>query len=150
MTHPAPYTVGRDPASSRGVPASSRGVIVIADDDPALRNVLRFTMQRIGFAVEGFGDGQPTLERLRRGGVDLLITDHQMPRCSGVELLQRMVADESIDNVPTILCTAKGLELDTRNLASKFDLLSIVLKPFSPRKLGEFVSRSLASVTPSC
>ncbi|TWU44095.1 Chemotaxis protein CheY [Novipirellula aureliae] len=119
--------------------------IVIAEDDPAFRSVLAYTMKRIGFKVECFGDGDAAYGRLQQGNVDLLITDQQMPFCSGVELLKRIACDPSLAGLPAILCTAKGLELDGGQLRSQFNLLSIEHKPISPRKLGNLVGNYFAA-----
>ncbi|TWT80810.1 hypothetical protein CA13_22560 [Planctomycetes bacterium CA13] len=119
--------------------------IVIAEDDPAFRNVLHFLMTRMGFAVESFSDGQLAYERLKSYAADLLITDQQMPHCSGIDLLQKIANDEAIADIPAVLCTAKGLELDTQSLVERFSIVAIMHKPFSPRKLGQFVREFLVA-----
>ncbi|TWT93984.1 response regulator [Stieleria varia] len=124
---------------------SNSPAILIIEDDPVFRRVLSFTLSKAGFAVETASDGEKGYERLMRGGIDFLVTDYQMPICSGLQLLERL------DNVPgykrpnAILCTAKGLELDGEALRNRFRLTAILHKPFSPRKLSELVVDALAS-----
>ncbi|TWU49792.1 response regulator [Rubripirellula reticaptiva] len=119
--------------------------VLIAEDDPVFRRVLGFTISRSGNNVEMASNGLAAYERLCQGGIDFLVTDHQMPVCSGLELLDRIRANPAIEQVPTILCTAKGFELDSQLLQQRFGLVSIMHKPFSPRLLIELITRSLGA-----
>ena len=115
--------------------------VLIAEDDPVFRRVMGFSIARSGLTVESVGDGQAAYERLCQGGIQFLVTDHQMPICSGLELLDKLAANPSVTCPPTILCTAKGLELDSRGLESRYNLISVMHKPFSPRKLCDLILR---------
>ena len=84
--------------------------VLIAEDDPVFRRVMGFSIARSGLTVESVADGQAAFERLSQGGIHFLVTDHQMPVCSGLELLERLASNPSVPCPPTILCTAKGLE----------------------------------------
>src|SRR6056297_2438641 len=64
--------------------------VLIAEDDPVFRRVISFTLSRCSLAVEAVGDGDAAYRRLREGGIDFLVTDHQMPICSGLELIERL------------------------------------------------------------
>ena len=55
------------------------------------------------------------------------------------ELLDKLAADSSVPCPPTILCTAKGLELDSQGLETRYNLISVMHKPFSPRKLCDLI-----------
>ena len=124
---------------------SQQRTILIVEDDPVFRRVINFTVARSGFAVETASDGQAAYERICRGGIDFLVTDHQMPICSGLELLEKLEANLSIVRPPTILCTAKGLELDSQGLQARFGLAAVMHKPFSPRKLSELIEQFIGS-----
>ncbi len=113
--------------------------VLIAEDDPVFRRVMGFSIARCGLTVESVGDGEAAYQRLCRGGISFLITDHQMPVCTGLELLDRLEANPDIKAPPTILCTAKGLELDSKGLETQYNLVTVMHKPFSPRKLGELI-----------
>jgi two-component system, chemotaxis family, chemotaxis protein CheY len=119
--------------------SQSLPTVLIAEDDPVFRRVMSFTIARSGLTVETVGDGEAAFQRLSAGGVDFLVTDHQMPVCSGLELLLRLIANPQVNFPPTILCTAKGLELDTQDLQTRFGLTAVMHKPFSPRKLTEMI-----------
>ena len=107
--------------------------VLISEDDPVFRRVLEFTIKRHGWTAFVAGDGQTAWEMLKSESVHFLITDQQMPRLTGLELLQRKAADKTVCGVPAILCTAKGLELDKDQLISQLGLVDILHKPFSPQ-----------------
>ncbi len=123
---------------------SNTPTILIIEDDPVFRRVLHFTVAKSGFNSETACNGEEGFQRLMQGGIDFMVTDLQMPICSGLELLQRLESIENFQRPRTILCTAKGLELDTEELRKRYDLIGIVHKPFSPRKLVDLISRSAA------
>ncbi|MEM1227521.1 MAG: response regulator [Planctomycetota bacterium] len=123
--------------------------VLIAEDDPVFRHLLQYTLQRAGYRVVAVADGESAWQRWLAGGIHLLVTDQQMPRCSGIELISRiedhcrsvvMGDDTSRDGSPSertpiILCTAKGLELDRRRLSDQLGLIDVLSKPFSPKQL---------------
>jgi len=124
--------------------------VLIAEDDPVFRRVMGFSIARSGLTVESVGDGEAAYQRPCQGGIHFLVTDHQMPVCSGLELLDRMVANKNKANPwpPAILCTAKGLELDSQALESRYNLVAVMHKPFSPRKLSELILKHVGPGTP--
>lgn len=113
--------------------------VLIAEDDPVFRRVMSFSIARSGLTVESVADGAAAYERLCHGGIHFLVTDHQMPVCSGLELLEKLAANKQACFPPTILCTAKGLELDSQGLQSQYSLVAVMHKPFSPRKLCDLI-----------
>jgi CheY-like chemotaxis protein len=120
--------------------------VLIAEDDPVFRRVMGFSIARTGLTVESVSNGQEAYDRLRQGGIHFLVTDHQMPVCSGLELLEKLNADAEIQCPPVILCTAKGLELDSQGLESRYRLVAVMHKPFSPRKLGDLILKHVGSI----
>jgi CheY-like chemotaxis protein len=113
--------------------------VLIAEDDPVFRRVMSFSIAKTGLTVESVDNGLAAFERLSQGGIDFLVTDHQMPVCSGLELLERLASDPQLAATPTILCTAKGLELDRLELESRYKLVAVMHKPFSPRMLVDLI-----------
>ena len=122
---------------------STTPTVLIIEDDPVFRRVLSFTVAKSGLAVETCNDGDSGYQRLLKGGIDFIVTDFQMPGCGGVELLQRLDELADYERPPAILCTAKGLELDSEKLRLDFRLACIMHKPFSPRKLSEVIVQHL-------
>lgn len=125
---------------------SSTPTILIVEDDPVFRRVMSFTVAKTGFVVETANHGQLGYERLLQGGIDFLVTDLQMPICSGLELLERLGDVPGYERPSTILCTAKGMELDTEQLIKRWGLVTVMHKPFSPRKLSAVIEEYLGGV----
>ena len=119
--------------------------VLIAEDDPVFRRVLAAAIGRIGVDTETVSNGDEAYERIQRGGVDFLVLDYQMPICSGIEFLERMATGKQNkhDLPPTILCTAKGFEIDGPALSERFGLVAILHKPFSATQLGKLISENL-------
>lgn len=135
-------------------------VVLIAEDDPVFRRLLQFTIERAGYTVVVTANGNEAWERLQQGGIDLLVTDQQMPHCTGIELLHRIAnAPSSVDDEAgnstnhlldaTILCTAKGLEIDRQLLKEQFGLLEVIGKPFSPKQLAHILDQFFQSRKPN-
>lgn len=111
--------------------------VLVAEDDSVFRHLLQFTIARAGYNVIAVGDGEAAWQRLQLGDIDFLVTDHQMPRCSGLELIARMQQDSpwSQQQDRIILCTAKGLEIDRDVITRQIGVRAVMSKPFSPKQL---------------
>lgn len=125
---------------------ASHDTVLIVEDDPVFRRVLSFTVSKMGIPVETANDGKDGFERLIQGGISFIVTDYQMPGCDGIEMLRRLDQVENYSRPHTILCTAKGLELDAAQLRREFDLVAILHKPFSPRKLSDLLVEHLSPI----
>ena len=119
--------------------------VLIAEDEPVFRRVISFTLQRQGFQVTAVPNGAEAWERLNSEPFDAMVTDHQMPGGSGIELLEKVRASDLFGKFPIILCTAKGLELDAGYLIERFGLVTVLHKPFSPQRLAKLLSESQAT-----
>ena len=119
--------------------------VLVAEDDPVFRRVMEFTLGRGCLVVESVSDGLSALHRLEAGGIDFLVTDQQMPGCTGLELLAQKKNNPVISGIPAILCTAKGFELDTQHLINEFNLIEVMHKPFSPRRLSKVIQTHVQS-----
>ena len=122
----------------------SKPKVLIAEDDAVFRRVLEFSIRKRGFDVEVRHDGRAALERLRGGGVDLLVTDQQMPRLWGVDLLTAVRDERLLPPRQAILCTAKGFEIDRDALIDSLGLIAVLNKPFSPKQLGDLLESASA------
>ena len=71
-----------------GAPAARR--VLVVDDDPAIRAMVRKALERHGFAVDTANDGVEALTRLEAGAYDLLVLDLMMPRLDGFGVLERL------------------------------------------------------------
>jgi two-component system, cell cycle response regulator len=123
-----------DASASRPVRGST---IVIADDDRITRELLAGTLGAHGYVVEAVADGQMAVERVARGGVDLVLLDILMPRLSGLEtcrLLKGMTSDAFL---PVVLVTVKT-DSASRVEGLKIGADDYVCKPFDE---GELIAR---------
>jgi DNA-binding response OmpR family regulator len=115
--------------------------VLVADDESAIANVVAKKLTNAGLQVIVAMDGQEAYELARADPPDFLITDLQMPRMGGLELVARL-ANELPREVPTILLTAKGFEISRASVAH-LPICRIMTKPFSPRELLTCVQEKL-------
>ncbi|HEV3003160.1 MAG TPA: response regulator, partial [Pirellulales bacterium] len=118
--------------------------VLVAEDNLAMRAVVRFNLQQAGFCVIATANGREAWRALEREEpIDLVITDEQMPEMTGQELCRRMRQDARFAQLPLILLTAKGFELDDELLRSELRVIKLMIKPFSPRELLHVVADCL-------
>lgn len=122
-----------------------RELILIADDDAAMRSMLRASLERRGYDVEEYGDGEALLQRLEsvRSGApapDLIVSDVQMPGKTGLDVLHWL--ERSHSSVPVILITAFGDER-THQRARQLGARLIVDKPFKLSEMQHYIAETL-------
>ena len=105
--------------------------ILIIDDDPQIRDVLRIALKQAGYAVAEAGDGAEGLAKARNGRADLIVLDIGLPEMDGLELCRRLRAER---DTPVLFLTARDDEID-RVLGFELGGDDYVTKPFSPREL---------------
>ncbi len=115
--------------------------ILVVDDVPAIREILVAVLGQAGYSVTSADDGEMAWDALSADSFDLLITDHEMPRLTGTELLRR--ARASMVNLPVILMSGRiPYEEDDLGELTRNGL--IMAKPFSFAELLENIRRLLA------
>ena len=118
-----------------GASPSSRGHILVADDEPHIRRVLVTILANAGFTVREARDGAEALDALESGAhVDFFILDLMMPRASGMDVLARIRSHPVHRHAPVVILTAKGQDTD-RDAAFLAGADDFLTKPFSPKKL---------------
>ncbi|WP_112309553.1 response regulator transcription factor [Pseudogemmobacter bohemicus] len=122
--------------------------ILIVDDDPRLRDLVRLAMERAGFAVITAADGRSCLTHLAREMPDLIVLDIGLPEMDGFETCRRI---RQRSEVPVLFLTARDDEID-RIVGLELGADDYVTKPFSPRELvarvRAILKRSSAPVQP--
>lgn len=108
--------------------------ILVIDDEPDLRALVRVNLEQAGHRVEAVGNGRDALEALRRSLPDLVVLDLMLPDISGTDLCRRLRYDPNTAELPIIMLTAKSEELD-RVVGFELGADDYVTKPFSPREL---------------
>ncbi len=108
--------------------------ILLVDDEDSIQTLLTFPLERDGYRVVQARDGEEALRRFGDENVDLVVLDVMLPRLDGLEVCKRL---RSQSNVPIIMLTARGEELD-KVLGLELGADDYITKPFSIR---EFRSR---------
>lgn len=111
--------------------ADARTHLLIVDDDHELCSMLVEYLGPEGFTTEMAGTGTAALDRVTRGGLDLVVLDVMLPELSGFEVLRRL---RSVSRIPVIMLTARGEEVD-RVVGLELGADDYLAKPFSPREL---------------
>jgi response regulator RpfG family c-di-GMP phosphodiesterase len=115
--------------------------ILLVDDEPALRELLRTTLESVEITVDEAGSALEAEARIRRKLPDLIILDLRMPGMSGTELCTRLKREPQTRAVPIVLLT--GAEAEEARGARQAGADALVRKPFSPLELLSVVEQLL-------
>jgi response regulator RpfG family c-di-GMP phosphodiesterase len=113
--------------------------ILLVDDEPALRELLRATFEGADVTVDEASSGLEAEARVRRRRPDVIVLDLRMPGMDGAELCRRLKADERTSSIPIVLLTGAAEEEARR--ARRAGAAALVRKPFSPLDLLAVVQR---------
>ncbi|GGK37994.1 hypothetical protein GCM10010124_33520 [Pilimelia terevasa] len=118
--------------------------VLVAEDDPDIRDLVVFKLEQAGHEVVEVGDGLGALAAVEGDDLpDLVVLDVAMPGLSGLDVCRQMRADPRTKGLLIILLTAQAQETDVeRGFAVGAD--DYVIKPFSPRELVSRVQSLLA------
>jgi sigma-B regulation protein RsbU (phosphoserine phosphatase) len=108
---------------------------LVVDDDPVLLRLITHFLQRRGYAVEHREDGVAALERVRAGGINLVVTDRNMPLMDGLELCRAMRALNASTYVYCIMLTASN-EPQSLVVAMEAGVDDFIAKPLNLAELG--------------
>ena len=125
------------------MPTTNR--ILVADDDPDIRDVLKRVLSARGCQVETVADGEAALEALRREPPDALLLDLELPGLSGLEVLSR-IKEEGLD---VVVITMSGHPVAERHLGPdsvKLGASDFILKPFDLAHLENTLLARLQSL----
>jgi DNA-binding response OmpR family regulator len=115
-------------------PEGDRPVVLVADDDDDIRDLVAFRLARAGYEVLRAGDGQQALDLAREHHPDLAVLDVMMPKLTGYDVTRELRANQETSRIPVILLTARVQEADVaRGFEAGAD--DYVKKPFSPQEL---------------
>jgi len=113
--------------------------ILLVDDEPALRELLRATFEGADVTVDEAESGLDAEARIRRRRPDVIVLDLRMPGMSGAELCKRLKAGERTREIPIVLLT--GADPEEARRAQRAGAAALVHKPFSPLDLLAVVER---------
>jgi DNA-binding response OmpR family regulator len=119
--------------------------VLVVEDDRIVRRIVVTKLHSLGYEVSEVEDGQEALDLFKGGEIpDLLITDSNMPRVNGLQLVRKLRAsdDAEVAALPVIMLTARQSERDIiEGLETGLD--DYIVKPFSPDELAARVHTTL-------
>ena len=113
--------------------------ILVVDDDDSIRELNARVLALSGYHVDAAADGEDAWQALNTDNYDLLITDHKMPKMTGIELLQRLHAARM--GLPAIMVTSTFPE-EELNRHPWLQPFATLLKPFTPDQLDEYLAEA--------
>lgn len=121
-------------------------MIWCVDDDNTIREIEVYTLEQTGFTARGFADGVSMLEALKTEKPELIVLDIMMPEIDGIEVLKRLRSEPKYKDIPVIMATAKGAEMDKiGGLNSGAD--DYLVKPFGVMEMVARVNAVLRRIT---
>lgn len=117
--------------------------ILIAEDEPDIRELVAFTLRFAGHEVITTSNGEEALQQASLVTPDIILMDVRMPKMTGYDACRAMKADPDLQDIPVVFLSAKGqdAEIQTGLNAGAEEYL---LKPFAPDQLAERVKAILA------
>ena len=108
--------------------------VFIVEDEPDLRDTLKYNLENEGFSVEAFSNGEAFLGSVDKNKPNLVILDLMLPGVSGLDVCRELRANENYDGIGIVMLTAKSEEID-RIVGFELGADDYVTKPFSVREL---------------
>ncbi|MFA5144461.1 MAG: response regulator transcription factor [Candidatus Omnitrophota bacterium] len=108
--------------------------ILAIEDDKHISKLIKYNLEKSGYDCSIAGDGEEALDMLSKESADLIILDIMLPKIDGFEVCRLIKQDSRLKNIPILMLTAKGEEVD-RIVGLELGADDYVVKPFSPREL---------------
>lgn len=108
--------------------------VLTVDDEPDILNLLGYNLKKAGYEVIEATDGREAIELAKERLPDLILLDIMLPNMEGTEALKHLKREPVTADIPVIMLTAKGEEID-RVLGFELGAEDYITKPFSPREL---------------
>jgi len=123
-------------------PDTSRPVVLVADDDPDILDLVEFRLEQPGYGVVTAKDGEEALALARERRPAVCVLDVMMPKLNGFEVVQAMRADPATRDIPVVFLTAT---VQDRDVARGFEVGGddYLRKPFNPQELQARVAALL-------
>lgn len=116
--------------------------ILIVEDDPTTIQLIEFLLKKNDFGVFIAHNGVEALELSKKEKADLILMDVMMPKMDGIEAIERLKKDETTRDIPIVILSALGQEMDVmRGLQAGAS--GYIVKPFSPKELLDEINAKL-------
>ncbi len=117
--------------------------VMVVDDSSVMRQIIKNNLKQLGFELGNLldaEDGEEALNKINRGGIDLVISDWNMPKMTGIDLLRAVRADEVLKELPFLMVTS---EADKEKImeAVQAGVNQYIVKPFNANQLAEKVKK---------
>ena len=123
-------------------PSLKKTLIVLAEDEHQIARLVRFKLEKDGYAVHVAENGRDALDLIRQTIPDIVILDVMMPVMDGFDVLREIKSSKATASIPAIMLTAREMEED---VLKGFELGAVdyMTKPFSPSELSARVRVNL-------
>jgi phosphate regulon transcriptional regulator PhoB len=122
--------------------------VLIVEDEPDIRDLLAFHLEREGFQVVQARTGAEALRQIRAAPPDLVVLDLMLPELDGLEVCRRLRRDPTTATLPIVMLTARGDEVD-RVLGLELGADDYIVKPFSPKEVVARIRAVLRRAEPA-
>ena len=118
--------------------------VLVVDDFATMRRIVKNILKQLGYSnIVEADDGTTALEILEKEKVDMIISDWNMPKMTGLDLLKNVRGNAEMADTPFIMVTAEAQQ-DNIILAVKAKVSQYIVKPFTAETLGEKIDKILA------
>ncbi len=124
----------------------AKGKILVVDDEVYIVHILDFSLGVEGYDVITAFDGEQALAKVSQDKPDLIVLDIMMPKLDGYETCKRLKGDAATRDIPIILLSAKGRNVDQK-VGFEVGADDYITKPFSPRKLVDRINSILGQTS---
>ena len=108
--------------------------VLVVDDEVHIVHVVAIKLRNNGYEPIVAGNGEEAYELACRENPDIIIADYMMPVMNGLELIEKLRANDHTKNIPVILLTARSFAIDDSR-QQQLRISQCVTKPFSPKEL---------------
>ncbi|MGA7194418.1 MAG: response regulator transcription factor [Anaerolineales bacterium] len=117
--------------------------ILIAEDEPDIRDLVAFTLRFAGYEVVAANNGEEAVQKASVEFPDLILMDVRMPRMTGYDACRAMKANPELKDIPVVFLSAKGQESEIQT-GLEAGAEEYLLKPFAPDQLTDRVRAILS------
>lgn len=116
--------------------------IMTVDDSTSIRQMVTFTLKNAAYEVVEAKDGKEALVKSKDAGIDMVLTDLNMPNMDGIELIKNLRADPAYKFVPIVMLTTESQDSKKQEGRSA-GATGWIVKPFKPEQLLAVVKKVL-------